>query len=250
MNKTLIAKRFSKAVDTYDDEASVQQGIARKMATLLDEHVEVVPNPSILEVGCGTGSFSRLLLERFNPCRTVLNDICPEVRDCLKDLLNDRITFFGADAESCSFNGGQNLITSCSAIQWFGSPESFFDHCHRLLADNGYLAFSTFGKENMKEVSFVTGSSLPYRSKEELEQALEGKFELIYSEEEKIELSFDSPMQVLYHLKRTGVTAVKGEMWTKGRLTSFCRTYNENFSDDNSTVSLTYHPIYIIVKKK
>lgn len=250
MNKTLIAKRFSKAVGSYDREASVQYRIAGKMAALLDTYAEVAPNPSILEVGCGTGSYSRLLLDRFQPCRTVLNDICPEVRDCLKDILNDRITFLWGDAESYSFTGGQHLITSCSAIQWFSSPESFFDRCHRLLADNGYLAFSTFGKENMKEVSFVTGSSLPYRSKEELEQALKGKFELVYSEEEKIELSFDSPLKVLYHLKRTGVTAVGGEAWTKGRLTSFCRTYQENFNDGESNVSLTYHPIYIIVKKK
>lgn len=70
-------------------------------------------------------------------------------------------------------------------------------------------------------------------------------------------------MKVLYHLKQTGVTGLsapvslhteqdhkaKEHLWTRRDLYHFCERYTQKFSQ-GSTVSLTYHPIYIIAKKK
>ena len=101
----------------------------------------------------------------------------------------------------------------------------------------------------MKEIRSVTGQGLPYRSLSELEAALAPHYDLIHSEEEKLHRSFPSPLQVLYHLKETGVTGTGKQHWTRRELNRFCEEYIRLFGD-NQSVPLTYHPIYIIAKKR
>jgi len=55
---------------------------------------------------------------------------------------------------------------------------------------------------------------------------------------------------VLKHLKQTGVTGTEKRIWTRSRLQSFCKEYTTRFSDAAGNVNLTYHPIYIIARKK
>lgn len=266
MNKLLIAERFSKAMTTYPREANVQKQIAGKMIHLLKEYIST-PCPKVIEFGCGTGIYSRMLLRTLRPEELLLNDLCPEMKYCCEDLLKEKhVSFLPGDAETVPFPNQSALITSCSALQWFESPESFFKRCNTLLNSQGYFAFSTFGKENMKEIRLLTGKGLPYRSREELETALSMHFDILHSEEEIISLSFENPMKVLYHLKQTGVNGLNGSttqspdtiqqentpsqgIWTRRDLQHFCERYTRQFTLDTS-VSLTYHPIYIIAKKK
>lgn len=253
MDKQLIAERFSKAITTYPQEANVQRQIADKMIHLLTEYV---PSPcsKVIEFGCGTGIYSRMLLQALRPEKLLLNDLCPEMRNCCEDILSkEQVSFLPGDAETVSFPDESTLITSCSALQWFESPENFFRRCNALLNRHGYFAFSTFGKKNMKEIRKLTGSGLPYRSREELIAALSPHFDILYSEEELIPLLFDNPIKVLYHLKQTGVTGISGassgQLRTRRDLQLFSERYTQDFTQGDS-VSLTYHPIYIIAKKK
>lgn len=249
INKPLIAGRFSKAIHTYTREASVQRRIAEKMIGLLQQYRIHTACRRVVEFGCGTGIYSRMLLNAIRPEQLLLNDICHEMKNSCEDLLNEQVTFLSGDAESVLFPKETELITSCSALQWFESPKSFFCQCHTLLAPQGYFAFSTFGKENLKEIRQLTGNGLSYQSLQELEMALSPYFHIVHSEEEIIPLTFDTPMKVLYHLKQTGVTGTGQQRWTRQDLNRFCEQYHRLFST-GSSVSLTYHPIYIIAKKK
>lgn len=270
MNKQLIAERFSKAITTYPRQANVQRRIADKMIRLLAKHISS-PCPKVIEFGCGTGIYSRMLLQTLCPDEFLLNDLCPEMKYCCEDLLKKKqVSFLPGDAETISFPTESTLITSCSALQWFESPERFFARCNALLNAQGYFAFSTFGKENMREIRKLTGNGLSYRSRKELEAALSPHFEILYSEEELISLSFEDPLKVLYHLKQTGVNglsapassvkkqgdnlssadeALSKQPWTRRDLHLFCERYVQKFNQ-GSSVYLTYHPIYIIAQKK
>lgn len=249
INKQLITRRFSRAVESYNREAVAQKQIAHRMSDMLNRHL---PRPCnrVLEIGSGTGFLTRKLMDTLHPQKLILNDICQEMSTCFIDLLGSgRATFLSGDAEQLPFPKGQDLIVSCSALQWFVSPEQFFERCNALLNQQGYFAFTTFGKDNLKEITSVTGSGLHYRTLEELEQSLTSHYKIISASEERIRLTFDTPLKVLYHLKHTGVTAVQQQAWTKGDLQSFCDKYARLFSDGDS-VTLTYHPIYIIAQKK
>ena len=199
MDKGLIRRRFARAASTYPEQANIQRQIAEKMTRLIRRYLPASAHRSVLEVGCGTGLFTR----------SYLHDV----------------------------------------KQWFESPQRFFHRCSHLLTNDGYFTFSTFGKENLTEVASLTGATLPYLSLEELKEALRSDYELLYCHEEKLSLSFQSPMDVLKHLKATGVTGIRQSQWTKGSLATFCNRYQEIYSQPDHTVRLTYHPIYIIAKK-
>lgn len=249
MNKQLIAERFSKAIATYPHEASVQRRIADKMISLVGNYI---PSPCtrVIEFGCGTGIYSRLLYRILHPEELLLNDLCPAMGQCCEDLLcREGVSFIAGDAESLAFPLHNSLITSCSTLQWFESPELFFGRCDTLLNAQGYFAFSTFGEENMKEIRELTGNGLPYRTREELESALSLHFNIVHSEEERITLLFDEPLKVLRHLKQTGVNGTSARAWTRQDLQDFSERYRREFAQ-NAAVSLTYHPIYIIAQKK
>lgn len=260
IDKELVARRFAHSRSTYEREASVQRQVAGKMMRLLTDALlaEGVTRPEIpthfrhiVELGCGTGSYSRILTRTLKPETLLLNDLCPEMEECIKELyIQPAIRFLPCDAETLDFPQGTDLITSCSTLQWFADTEHFFARCHRFLADGGILAFSTFGKENMHEIHTLTGHGLSYFTLEELKAMLSSHFDILYAEEEIVSLPFDTPLQVLQHLKQTGVTGTEKRMWTRGRLQAFCERYVEHFEDENQKVLLTYHPIYIIAKKK
>ena len=208
INKQLITRRFSRAIESYNREATAQKQIAGRLNDMLAHYLPARPR-HVLEIGSGTGFLTRPLLRTFHPEKLILNDICHEMSTCFADLLSDRqVTFIPGDAEQLSFPSGQDLIVSCSALQWFVSPELFFKRCNTLLSGHGYFAFSTFGKENLKEIAAVTGSGLHYYSLEELKKSLSMHYNIVTAGEERIRLTFATPLDVLYHLKHTGVTAV------------------------------------------
>lgn len=250
MDKQLIAERFAKARSTYDREARVQQQVAEKMMRLLTE-TATSRFRHITEFGCGTGCYSRLLLHTLQPETLLLNDLCREMGENVNGLCDDtRIRFVPGDAETLDFPEGTDLITSCSTLQWFNDPEAFFLRCHRALEAEGILAFSTFGTANLREIRRLTGHGLEYLPLERLQELLSPRFEPLHAEEEVIPLSFSTPQAVLKHLKQTGVTGTEKRMWTRSRLQTFCTEYIARFRDTTGNVSLTYHPIYIIARKK
>lgn len=249
----LIARRFTKAIDTYPHEARIQHQIAAKMNRLLQHHLPRRTYKQIVEFGCGTGAYSRLLLDSLHPERLLLNDICPEMQACCQDMLyhcEHAVSFVSGDAERMPFPKDTELITSCSTLQWFEHPEEFFRRCNEALNAHGYFAFSTFGQQNMKEIRRLTGQGLSYRSLTELENSLRPLYDIVHAEEEILSLPFSTPMEVLYHLKQTGVTGTANTVWTRSKLSLFCNEYKRLFPANGNGVSLTYHPIYIIAKKK
>jgi malonyl-CoA O-methyltransferase len=251
IDKRLVSRRFARAIDSYNREAVAQRCIASRMSGLLERYVPPTCQ-RVLEIGGGTGFLTRHLVERIHPKELIVNDLCHEMAICYDDLIRARqAVFCGGDAERVDFPSGQDLIVSCSALQWFVDPAAFFARCHGLLAEGGYVAFSTFGSDNLREVSALTGAGLTYRSLAEWQRLLAPHYEVVEAREERITLPFATPLEVLYHLKHTGVTAVQpAKAWTRSDIDAFARAYQQRFSQPDGTVTLTYHPLYIIAKKK
>lgn len=259
MDKQLIRTRFTKSIRNYTESAQAQAIIASRLCCLLPS---VLPhNPErVLEIGCGTGTFTRLFLERFYPQAMTLNDICPEVWPAVISAISsdfnckDRkpvLKFAPGDAETCPLPDGQDLIVSCSVIQWFEDLEAFISRCHGLLREGGCLALTTFGPDNLQEVAAITGTGLSYLPMERINALLpEEHFRTVLAEEEHITLRFPSPEDVLRHLKNTGVTGIARTFWTRGRLAEFSASYRASYGDSDGKVPLTYHPIYIIAKRR
>ena len=250
MDKDLIRRRFAKALTTYPGEAHVQQSIARRMVQLVADYTDPSAHRRVLEVGCGTGLFTRQYVTTFHPGEMWANDLCPEAAGLYADMESPAFHFLPGDAEQIGLPDRLSMVVSCSTLQWFESPERFFGRCRAHLDDGGYLIFTTFGRRNMHEVSSATGRSLPYRTADELRKALEAAFEVTYCDESETTVAFDSPLDVLRHLKMTGVTASGAQAWTRRDLAQFCRRYDGGRRTADGRVTLTYHPIYFVTKKK
>lgn len=249
MDKALIRERFARAVDSYDTHAAAQHRIAARLCAELAAVAPSAPGPT-LEIGCGTGFFTRLFRERFHPRRLVLNDICPAALDRLADLRAEGAHLLAGDAERIELPGRQGLVVACSVIQWFDAPEQFLLRCAGLLRPGGWLAVSTFGPDNLREVAALTGRRLDYRPLASLLDVLAPRFAVCRAAEERFALHFDTPLDVLRHLRLTGVTGLERTAWTRGRLARFAACYRRLFPSADGGVELTYHPIYLIAKKR
>ena len=67
MDKALISRRFAKAVGTYLDKADVQRYVASRMAELTGRYIPSDIQERVLEIGCGTGMFTRMYLQQAAP---------------------------------------------------------------------------------------------------------------------------------------------------------------------------------------
>ena len=66
-------------------------------------------------------------------------------------------------------------------------------------------------------------------------------------EQEEYTLRFDTPVELLRHLKNTGVTGISGHSRQKGF--DFIKRYRKTF-DGKKEITLTYRPVYIVAHKK
>lgn len=248
MNKPLVARSFAGAFDTYDGSAVIQRIIAGEMIRLMHE-AGFPEQAGIYEVGAGTGFLTRLILREFRPSRLVANDLCLEAAKPL-DAISDQIEFVHGDAERLPVPNGCTNVVSCSAFQWFSDVGRFFRTISGGLSRGGYLAFSTFGPDNLKEMREISDVGLDYKTLSEHVALLEDSgFVVRHASETRETIALRNVMDLLRHIRETGTGGVVSEKWSVARTRRFCREYEERFSVDGG-VSLTYHPMYFVAEKQ
>ncbi|KPN72694.1 hypothetical protein AKG09_00800 [Neisseria sp. 83E34] len=242
--KTDIARRFTRALPSYGQNASAQAKIAGKLLTLLKQQFSGKVARA-LEIGCGSGIYSRLLQNSLTVQEWHVNDICPA---CEAWVSAHR--FLSGDIETLALNTQYDLITSASTFQWLADPAALMHKLNACLNTGGILAFSTFTPENLFQIKSLTGAGLDYPTEQEWRQLLQDcGFHVCDIESESLTLHFDSPLAVLQHLKHTGVTATQKQMWTKSRMQHFTEAYRDRYATDDGRYPLTYTPLYILAQK-
>lgn len=245
-----IKRRFSRAAESYERNAKAQKMICEYLAALIDEVVGAEFN-RLLEVGCGSGSLTKAMMRRLSIEKWVVNDLCESWRESIELALDStKHQFIVGDIESINIEGNFNIIASASALQWIKDLPELFRKFSSMLTDDGLLAFNTYMPDNLHEIKALTGEGLHYPTKRELLDWISERFELLYEEDQTIQLTFSSPLDVLRHLKRTGVTANSSSVWTRGRQQRFCDDYIDFFPSADGGVTLTYRPLYILARRR
>lgn len=200
-NKNKIGRRFFEAGKTYDRQAVIQKEIAGHLAELIERY-GAEQGGRVLEIGSGTGFLTRLLCPIMKPASIDLLDlsgIMPEGIPCTNRLIQ-------ADAEKwiTQESTRYNAIVSSSTVQWFTNLKLFLAHCAARLENGGLLAFSTFLNGNLQELDHVR-PSLVYPSVEEILNWLKPYFHISFLDTADYRLDSDNPIDLLRHLKETGV---------------------------------------------
>ncbi len=253
IEQTQIRRRFTRALSTYNRHAQAQQTICRRLADLLAAYAGN-RFQRVLEIGCGSGGFTRLLQTQCTVDEWLINDLCPDCRETVEALFppsGPSCRFLPGDAEQLAFPGKYDLIASASAVQWMKHLPAFFEKLAGCLAPGGVWLFNTFAPGNLHEIRQLTGKGLDYPPTDRLREWLLPRFRLLHTEEATLRLTFPGPEEVLKHLKYTGVTATGCHApWTRRIQAEFCRQYRALFSTEQQQVTLTYRPVYLLAVKK
>lgn len=252
-NKKTVRDSFQKNFDTYNKQATVQKDIASALVCFLSNLFGTSFN-KVLEVGCGTGFLTSEILKNFAINEYLLNDLTLDQHDSVLSLIQEysstQFSQLAGDAETINFPENLDAVFSTSTFQWFHNLDTFFHKVANNLKPDGLFAFSTFGKNNFTEIKELLNVGLDYKSISEIKKSLQNNFEIIHSTEWLNLVNFKNPKRVLKHVKRTGVNAIQHCYFGKEKYLKFCDDYEKQFSNDDGTVNLTYHPIIIIARKK
>ena len=238
IDKKLVRKRFQKSLNTYEDNCPAQIQMAENLIKMIAPAKKF---DSILELGCGSGVLTKKIVSNLEYNTYDAVDIVGECSQYMNKISSD-INFINSDIEEYSPNKKYNLIISNATLQWIEKLPEFLKKMYTYLEPNGMLLFTTFGTQNFKEIKQITGSGLNYYSLEELKIILEG-YAPFSLKDEIIQIEFESPKDVLQHLKLTGVNSLSTTHWTKSNMTKFDNSYRNMFDK----IILTYNPIYIAI---
>lgn len=238
-----IKKQFEKSMQDYDQNATVQILMALKMVFELTKISNTFEN--VLELGSGTGILTKRLASELDFKNYFANDLVEKSKNYVQNFI-PQATFYCGNALKIKPSKKVDLIISNAMFQWFPSFEKAIQTIKSNLKSNGLLAFSTFSPDNFKEITDLTGLSLQYKTKEELEQILKNEgFEILYNEQFFEELKFKTPLELLAHMKKTGVNSLSEKTWTITKVKDFCDKYSKKYPK----TKLTYSPIIVIAQK-
>ncbi|MDG5798797.1 malonyl-ACP O-methyltransferase BioC [Marinilabiliaceae bacterium ANBcel2] len=252
IDKSIVKRRFNKSLTEYHQQAAVQKDIALFLASKISS-LYMPPSSRLMEIGCGSGFLTEKIVKHISFQKMWCNDITSysrQVIECLAKRYSVPLVFFEGDAETIDFPSQLDAVISSSTIQWFNHQKSFFQKVCKSLNSGGVFAFSSFGEDNFYEISSITNIGLSYYTLNELTYMLSKQFDIIYSKEWYEVITFKNPLEVLHHLKKTGVNGVRRAQFGKSSIKEFTGDYARKFSADLNHVTLTYHPLVVIAVKK
>ncbi len=232
IDKSLVKRRFKKSLAKYEENAVIQKIMAEKL-------IKILPSGeynSILEIGCATGLLTRILKKniRFNHYSVI--DIVAEAQDYIKQIIPNA-EFTEGDIEEITINNKYDLIISNACLQWCNNPEKVIEKLKKSLNKGGIIAITLFGEENLKELKEYFKLESPVLFKPN---------NVIFHDEEKIKIYFNSPLDILKHLKQTGANALKDYKLTRTMLSDFEKYYQKHYNEGEK-VYITYNPEYLIL---
>ena len=169
MNRRLdaIQRQFNRsAAGSYDNHAAVQRMMAERLSQSIDGWLSEghLLWRDILEIGCGTGALTEILVNKWPDSTITALDIAPmmikaaqhrilsdpayRLDCCPVRFLQEDIELWAAAAPAASFD----LIVSNACFQWLRDPQQTARQLRRLLRPGGLLVFTTFGPDTFCEL--------------------------------------------------------------------------------------------------
>lgn len=148
-DKRLVAESFSRAAATYDQAAALQRSVG---SNLLDRLPTTFAPVDIIDLGCGTGFFSRALAACYQ--QPVLGlDLAEGMLRHARQHSPGQTGWIAADAEALPLRSeSQDLVFSSLALQWCPQLGLALSEAWRVLRPGGCLAFNTLLEGSLYEL--------------------------------------------------------------------------------------------------
>ncbi|MFC1566515.1 malonyl-ACP O-methyltransferase BioC [bacterium] len=241
---SIIKNNFSKSANNYDKFSFMQDFAGNKLIHML-KGTDPSNIRSILDIGCGTGTYTIKLKQMFPNTLVTGIDFSDRMIKAAKLKFKD-IDFIVQDGESPKFMQKFDIITSNATMQWFNNLENSISTLSELLTENGFLVFSIFGPKTYEELNsslktlFNTTENISaanFKNKEQIFKILNKHFKNVTIDEQLLRTKFKSIKELLKRIKYTGTSGhkyVPQKIWTKHTLNKLNLTYLQK---NNSLIS-------------
>ncbi|MFA5928912.1 MAG: methyltransferase domain-containing protein [Candidatus Margulisiibacteriota bacterium] len=210
LDKNRIKNSFSRQAASYEKSSFLQQGIANQLALRISGQPQ-----TILDIGCGTGYLTGLLLDKYPKAKISALDIAPGMIEIAKAKYPG-VEFSVADAEVLPYpDQSFDCVISSTTYQWLPDLEKALAEVQRVLLGDGNFVFSLFGGKTLYELREVYNEAFqqlypgkavplhPFISMVELFKVLES-MQIITLKKEIITLTYFDIKSLLQQIKGWG----------------------------------------------
>jgi len=258
-----VKRSFSAATESYDAHAVLQREIAGRLLAHLD-FTKIEPK-RILDIGCGTGYFTRLLRERFKRAEIVAVDLSEAMVQTTRRSHARRMPWHGqhrhinGDAAALPLKAECfDLVCSNLTMQWLPDPQKMLQEMRRVLAPAGLMLFSTFGRRTLSELRQSlagieperAGHVLPFPDVTSLGDALmKLPVELSVTDTDLFTLTYPDTISLIKELKGLGASAsaIRGRkkgLYGRDLIRRLEREYAARHCGEDGKIYATFEALY------
>jgi malonyl-CoA O-methyltransferase len=153
LDRRAVRAAFDRASARYDAAALLQSRVREELLSRLDL-IKVAPEV-VVDLGCGTGDGARRLKDRYRGALVIGLDPAPGMLRETRRRSGWLRPLRGvcADARQLPFRDQSvNLMFSNLMLQWCDDLDCALTEIRRVLAPEGFFAFTTFGPDTLREL--------------------------------------------------------------------------------------------------
>jgi len=153
LDRRAVRAAFDRASATYDAAAVLQTRVRDELLSRL-ELLRIAPQV-VVDLGCGTGQGTRALKDRYRSAMVIGLDPAPGMLRETRRRSGWLRPLHRVCGDACQLplrDGTVSLMFSNLMLQWCDDLDAALAEIRRVLAPEGFLAFSTFGPDTLREL--------------------------------------------------------------------------------------------------
>ncbi len=201
------APEFDRRAKSYSDHSQIQERLGDWTFQWVKPSTNDESLLKAIELGSGTGLFSRRLVEYFP--QLLATDISPNMLEVLKQRL-PQIQTSPVDAWKAIHSEPTpkwDRIFASGLLQWSPDPIETLKNWSRAMSSDGKLVCGLFAKPSLQELNSIEGfrSPIVWRSEQAWNEAFQkAGFEIVRSQSKLVVQQYDSVKTFFRSLHRTG----------------------------------------------
>ena len=261
-----ISARFGAAAPTYDRQPGVQPVVAEKVIDIIrtSECLNQLPTPRVLEIGCGTGALTELLIARFPTARILAVDIAEAMVEQARQRLGNpgNVTWQAGDIRHLNLSPyAFDLMTSSSALHWVQPLKPTLKRLRNALTPGGTFICGVMSRGTLQELHDLRREIAPDKASpvqlpapEQILDAVRGAgMEIVDSRLEQFVTRYDSGLNFLRILNRQGVTGgiyAPEQALNRAEIKQLVAEYEKRFAHPAGGVAATYNTVFIRARNR
>lgn len=254
VEKGRIATDFGAATATYETASRLQRLMGTFMIGRLPPFEPDRAPLRILDLGCGTGYFTRQLAQRYPGAQVTAADLSSGMIEHARSISPEGIRWAVSDAEQLPFaDGSFDVVFSNLMVQWCAHPDRVFAECRRVLDRGGVLQCSTLLEGSLRELAQAWAQADPGRRHVNTFDTAAAVTKQVHHqlpgaglETQTIELDYASPLALGRELKHLGAVYKgpdrRSTLTAPGRVRAMCEHYPKRSC---GSISASYEACWI-----